>query len=441
VSEVYGSVLVVVLSTWFVCSVAFQFEPQWLATLKAYDHFALLPCWTFFAPRPATTDAHLLFRDRLCDGGMTPWRELPERRPRLRWLWHPQKRAAKTLRDLESHLLLFQTVRYTREQICLSMPYVLLINYIATLPRTNISMSTQFTIVRSMGYWGGADSAALFVSELHSIRETDDAGQHRVSWQRYSDINRDSDHLPGSACGSRTLRTFWPDELGDCPYVPSMDDSGHSSDAAGCRLLPPRLYVAQLDQARRGASDYSGKRGFVEQPCSGSNFFDTGLQSYRTLSYSQSIRSGWVRPNDSHHARCADAVVLRSRQQAGLTRLLDICSTSIRSGIFNLWMGEDECSGLAIGCCTGGGNEYKFLRFKAACEISLVAHANCEGFFLDPYFVSNLFPVSPVSWEVRFGAVSRGNSLPRAKRRCKRADDTREFRAFHRGVRCRSAFT
>jgi hypothetical protein len=181
ITELYGFVLIPIFGAWFALSVALQFAPKWLVPLKLYDHFSLLPGWTFFAPNPGTSDTHLLFRDRLIDPGMTPWREVPIRRSPLRAFWHPQKRAAKTLRDLETHLLQLRDQKATRESVFLSIPYLTLINYISSFPRANFTVSTQFTMVRSCGYWGGTPSAIIFLSELHAVNEVDDVCRRCVS--------------------------------------------------------------------------------------------------------------------------------------------------------------------------------------------------------------------------------------------------------------------
>jgi len=174
-TAVYGFALLVVLSVWFGLSVAFQFRPKKLTALKTHDHFSLVPLWTFFAPRPGTSDTHLLFRDRVLDIGITPWREvLAMKRSPLRGFWNPQKRVGKTLHDLEYHLLQLQGAKLRREEILLSMAYLVLINYIAGLPRANFSTSTQFAVVRSWGYRGGDEPDIMFLSEFHSVNDAAD---------------------------------------------------------------------------------------------------------------------------------------------------------------------------------------------------------------------------------------------------------------------------
>jgi hypothetical protein len=176
----YGLALLVVLGAWFGVSVAFQFRPRKLAALRTYDYFSLMPVWTFFAPRPGTSDTHLLFRDRLLGIGLTPWRDIPVRRTPLRGFWNPHKRVAKTLRDLELHLLQLQAAKLKREQVCLSMPYLVLINYIAALPRANFSASTQFAVARSWGHYGRAEPDIVFLSEFHEVNNANDFVGHRI---------------------------------------------------------------------------------------------------------------------------------------------------------------------------------------------------------------------------------------------------------------------
>ena len=75
VESVYTAVVIAVLSTWLCISVVLQFRPKGIISLKQYDFFALLPRWTFFAPRPEISDYCVLYRDRMWTGELSPWRK------------------------------------------------------------------------------------------------------------------------------------------------------------------------------------------------------------------------------------------------------------------------------------------------------------------------------------------------------------------------------
>lgn len=170
---IYGLVLIAVFCTWAVLSVGFQYKDARVVVLKQYDYFSLLPLWTFFAPRPGVFDTRLVFRDKLINGELSVWREIPLPESRyFRFVWNPQKRARKTLSDLSSHLLALHNNNPTRKNICLSMPYITLVTFVAALSRSALSELTQFAIVKTHGYWGSASGAIriVFLSEFHSVR-------------------------------------------------------------------------------------------------------------------------------------------------------------------------------------------------------------------------------------------------------------------------------
>src|SRR4051812_41450479 len=80
---------------WLVLTAAAQLPSRFASRVERLDECALIPNWRFFAPRPACTDFHLLFRDRLASGAHSAWREPAELRSRRTpWhaVWHPEKR-------------------------------------------------------------------------------------------------------------------------------------------------------------------------------------------------------------------------------------------------------------------------------------------------------------------------------------------------------------
>jgi len=140
-----------------------------------YERFAVklmvrlfVPQWNFFAPIPGTHDPHLFYRDQLVDGRIGPWRECVEftgKRRASAPIWHPEKRAKKTLYDI--------TTTLTRENctdpnlIKLSIPHLLLLNYVASLPRSLLSTATQFALIETCA--SDPKPNIFFVSGLHSL--------------------------------------------------------------------------------------------------------------------------------------------------------------------------------------------------------------------------------------------------------------------------------
>jgi hypothetical protein len=178
------------LAIWFLASILGQVNAvsqkkarfRWL---RRYDWFGLVPTWTFFAPNPATSDHHLLFRDRLADGTVTPWTELVAIEERKWWhaVWNPRKRQRKLLTDIISMLLVrlgrelkgknIQRRRKKRFVVIrrrwhMEWPYLFLLNYVSSLERHHSVTDTQFGIFRSKSAIVNADAVEIaLISALH----------------------------------------------------------------------------------------------------------------------------------------------------------------------------------------------------------------------------------------------------------------------------------
>jgi hypothetical protein len=163
---------------WFVLSVLNQFYGgKWLKSIKRFDVFSLIPTWTFFAPRPGTTDFHLLYRDSTIDGGLTPWREAATvRRNRFSTFYHPDKRVQKGVSDYASALLQGvarvapdEDVENRRRRTWLSLPYLALLAYVSAQPASALTERRQFMIARGHGYRVDSEPDILFVSSFHLV--------------------------------------------------------------------------------------------------------------------------------------------------------------------------------------------------------------------------------------------------------------------------------
>ena len=95
------------LAMWLVLTVANQFEyaRAKLGPILAHDVLGLIPVWTFFAPRPGTSDYRIFFRGKNARGESVPWAELELSEARKPWhfLWNPHKRHV-VLTDRFRHL-------------------------------------------------------------------------------------------------------------------------------------------------------------------------------------------------------------------------------------------------------------------------------------------------------------------------------------------------
>ncbi|MEM9555982.1 MAG: hypothetical protein AAGC60_17125 [Acidobacteriota bacterium] len=169
--------------TWIDAFVALVLGPWFLATIlnattrgralvfRSEVLSRLVPQWNFFAPTPGEHDFQLLYRHQIQDGRIEPWcawHTTGGPRGRCAWLWNPGKYRRKALFDIT--VLLLREIERSRDQldaVKLSIPYLLIANHLAALPRPRDVVAWQFTVVRLER--GGGAGEVLFVSDLHAV--------------------------------------------------------------------------------------------------------------------------------------------------------------------------------------------------------------------------------------------------------------------------------
>lgn len=163
--------LIGLLVVWYVLSILAQiYRGGWMSAVKYHDIFSLIPSWTFFAPRPGTSDLNLLYRDRLIDGQLTPWREVSLGQGGfLRWIWNPDKRRRKCVTDMCQSLQAYALRTRSLERVLIHLPYISLLNYVSALPRNGLHEATQFMLVRTYGEDRHEEPQIVFVSNFHSL--------------------------------------------------------------------------------------------------------------------------------------------------------------------------------------------------------------------------------------------------------------------------------
>lgn len=158
------------VAMWLIITVLAHFPPFQVWINRA-DPCHLIPRWNFFAPNPGNRDYYMVVRDRSRDGRLTEWRNVPlyDPRPKVDYLWHPQKRAAKIFNDA------VQSIRYLQRNegvsasgLPFTLPYLILLSVVyraAASPDADAEF--QFAIIESTG----TDERALdcsFLSSFHS---------------------------------------------------------------------------------------------------------------------------------------------------------------------------------------------------------------------------------------------------------------------------------
>lgn len=155
-------------AVWFALSVIVQFPVALAYKVREYDVMGLLPSWSFFAPNPARTDVHLVYRHVLKGGSVCAWTEaFVWTPPWYRAIWNPDKRAEKAISDACGSL----AAKRTEQGVRLSVGYLLLLNFVSHLPRLHGAEAVQFAL---LGSYGSADAAdfARFVSDVHPLEGT-----------------------------------------------------------------------------------------------------------------------------------------------------------------------------------------------------------------------------------------------------------------------------
>lgn len=163
-------ICIAVLGAWLMVSALSQLNLPPATVLKSHDVFSLIPNWSFFAPRPGTSDYHLLFRDLSSSGEPGRWQEIPLADKRTLWgaIWNPQKRQTKTLSDVVRGLLRLAQDK-SLQDYSLTLPYLVILNYVSSIPRPGTSAQTQFMILKSEGFFSNEDPQFLFLSNTHEL--------------------------------------------------------------------------------------------------------------------------------------------------------------------------------------------------------------------------------------------------------------------------------
>lgn len=167
---VLESVAIGVMIGWLLLSALCQVPCGLTSRIRAYDLAGLIPVWPFFAPVPGTCDYYLLYRDELADGSLGNWREIPLCDERQSWhvIWNPYKREKKALFDLTTALLM-EAKPEAIEAIQLSVPYLSILTYVSSLPRSYAARSTQFLLMMTDEQRIGLVPEPIFTSAVHPL--------------------------------------------------------------------------------------------------------------------------------------------------------------------------------------------------------------------------------------------------------------------------------
>jgi hypothetical protein len=159
-------------AVWLLASIPNQFRWSWWESIARRDALALLPRWTFFAPRPGRHDLHILIRD-WSGGTPGPWHELERLAPGpwLRAVWNPDRFARKAVTDTGNAL-----ARAARRgddapsAIQLHSAYLEILGWVLAAPSATPDAARQFALVRTQTDRPGRLLDVVFVSFEHSLQ-------------------------------------------------------------------------------------------------------------------------------------------------------------------------------------------------------------------------------------------------------------------------------
>jgi len=162
VALITGSVLFI----WLLLSLLNQFaDGRYLGRLREFDFGALIPSFTFFAPRPGVSDQVLIVR-YLTSDGFTSWRTVSYFAPSslLHAIWNPQKRIQKLISDCIAVISAYP--QEDSSNIVLSKEYLILQFLAEQHARDFRSIALQFALIDVDGFFQEPDISLRLISPI-----------------------------------------------------------------------------------------------------------------------------------------------------------------------------------------------------------------------------------------------------------------------------------
>ena len=156
----------VLFCIWGTVSALCQHRTRFSRACRNYDTFALIPSWTFFAPNPVTADHYLYYRDH-SPSYASEWKRAFDSDPRRTadWLWGPLRREHKVVSDAMFHLLDLTEI-LPQGRVHFSMPYLVVLAYVDSLPHDDSATATQFLFCAKRE---AEPIKPLFLSSIHAL--------------------------------------------------------------------------------------------------------------------------------------------------------------------------------------------------------------------------------------------------------------------------------
>ena len=164
-------VLDLAFALWLAASAINQFDWKWWSKVRAFDAFALLPKWTFFAPLPGKDDLRVVYRDLFENGTPSSWSELqttPRRGALIHMLWNPEKLDNKAVFDL-SLMFAIEVAQFESfpKAAPVALSYIQLLDAVMQPRRTYGTVARQFGVVATRGHRPPRKTEILMLSQAH----------------------------------------------------------------------------------------------------------------------------------------------------------------------------------------------------------------------------------------------------------------------------------
>jgi hypothetical protein len=172
--------VVLVLCVWGIATIFYQFRATADAVNK-WNYLSLIPKWTFFAPRPKTTDYHLYYQDRcvgsgtVCDPVAIPLAPSGRIASALRFIWNPKKRNTKAVIDITGFITSYKARhrrRIARDVLVLELyvPYLALLNYVSSCAQVPTpEYRRRFVVLQTFGYYRTERPVPVLESNFHRV--------------------------------------------------------------------------------------------------------------------------------------------------------------------------------------------------------------------------------------------------------------------------------
>lgn len=168
-------ILAAFLGSQLFLSMLYQFPRLSRGRLGYIAVVGALPTWSFFAPRPGTSDYRLLYREGAARGMMCMnWDEIDVgwKATRLvRCIWNPEKIGHKALCDCVQILItsVSELSQERRHLVFVSRAYLTLLSYVISKTTPATGTFIQFAVVESNGVTEGRSINPVFLSRRHKV--------------------------------------------------------------------------------------------------------------------------------------------------------------------------------------------------------------------------------------------------------------------------------